>query len=1361
MKISSININGLNPRDVKFVNLMTFLRDEKVDLVLITESHLNDERLALIDFRGHEDWTIISNSPSSNQKGLTFILFNRPGSHLTTMTETYRDDAGRALSVEIKVGTAPPVGVLGIYAPTSNAPARQIDFYKALQEQQLRVDYMLGDFNMVEDTIDRNPQRSVPADVAKEFRSLTKGFALIDGWRLENEEVKQYTWHRADGTSSSRIDRIYASPGVIRKCIKWEITPMHLTDHEMVSVEWYPHDKINMGKGLWTLSPAYLEAPEMREVILEDIAILVDAVLPQWELQNDSWYTPLDASAPLQAIEAFSAFLNRVQTHCKVTQKGLMGKKHLVIDRLRKAMRRVEARTRSRANAQRIHKLRGRYIAYQESVDYTRRLRRRIGFETGKEIGLRAFYKLTSKGTDRQVHALADEKGKIHKKPEDLLKIGASFYEKLFTAEPTCPRSRVQIQSRIRKKGDFTGLEAPVRISEIETVLKHWGCETVPGPDGIPYEFYKTYAKDTRLKEVLTIVMTSIYQKDKFALEMPKKWKEGVIKILFKKGDSTLMANYRPLSMMNSIAKMFTSLLNNRLIPRFCPLIGAHQTGFLPGRNILENVKEAQVLLDVAELKQKPIYLVLLDQEKAYDRVDHTYLWGCLRAFGVPRWMIEVIKGYYKDTTSMVSINRHLSAAIQLTRGARQGCPLSCLLFNIAIEPFALLLIESSRDLPGWINESNIRHIVRMFADDTMVVLTSLSQWRVLLRLYGLYAKASGGKLNIKKTEIVSAGVTGEPEVIDGIEVSYRRAARYLGIPIGVEIDLEDFWYRLLCKVKNRIDEWQKVYLGLEGRIQVSKNCLDGMLWYFVRCLPITELQITAFREVVDRYIWARTGDQKTEAPIALQEVTRPRNEGGLNTMDISTMVTSLNMYWIQQMDLQLDFDVTERKSWTIVATEIMLFHAPAHVKKIVTRPWDQWWGHQELKVKQQSISHFWSRWVLVGRERQLEPETLRELLAINFWYHPEFKSHGKNRPRHANGCWLKMLSGEGLQRPIITVQDLIQVSLARVAGTNQAMERAARQLVQLFPSKWKTLIGDNLEDPSLCGPIAKRFRQTAISNKFGATLPLAGTENKPIYTLLKRNLLYKKTSDVKDLLDNFRKLCERDGVTFSNFPARAVWSSTRDREVDYPKFSDLYWKLVHGRVRCGEEWMGEFHLCPECKVPQTVEHLFWDCPIAVSSWRHMADTFAQISDTKCVLPTSWAALLLWGCSGRKTYRNTIDRKRWRTLFGLTFWAMWKSRSGWSHDGGFYSMKTVRSAFNDLLTQRVRVSRLQYLNLRDQGPLKEHSAIWAYSPHDTDTPPWLEGLLKVQDLREKAVLLPQAFTPYCFIFPAHQLATLP
>lgn len=81
--------------------------------------------------------------------------------------------------------------------------------------------------------------------------------------------------------------------------------------------------------------------------------------------------------------------------------------------------------------------------------------------------------------------------------------------------------------------------------------------------------------------------------------------------------------------------------------------------------------------------------IIGLDQEKAYDKVCHDYLWKTLAKYNIPNCFIKTVKSLYENARTVVIINGVTSAPFNVSRGVRQGDPLSCLLFNIAIEPLA------------------------------------------------------------------------------------------------------------------------------------------------------------------------------------------------------------------------------------------------------------------------------------------------------------------------------------------------------------------------------------------------------------------------------------------------------------------------------------------------------------------------------------------------------------------------------------------------------------------------------------------------------------------------------------------------
>ena len=79
--------------------------------------------------------------------------------------------------------------------------------------------------------------------------------------------------------------------------------------------------------------------------------------------------------------------------------------------------------------------------------------------------------------------------------------------------------------------------------------------------------------------------------------------------------------------------------------------------------------------------------LMIIDQAKAFDRVDHQYLFSALKGMGFGEKFISYVKLLYSDTYCMVKVNNRLCPPFSFRRGIRQGCPLSGLLYTIALEP--------------------------------------------------------------------------------------------------------------------------------------------------------------------------------------------------------------------------------------------------------------------------------------------------------------------------------------------------------------------------------------------------------------------------------------------------------------------------------------------------------------------------------------------------------------------------------------------------------------------------------------------------------------------------------------------------
>ena len=120
-------------------------------------------------------------------------------------------------------------------------------------------------------------------------------------------------------------------------------------------------------------------------------------------------------------------------------------------------------------------------------------------------------------------------------------------------------------------------------------------------------------------------------------------------------------------------------------------IIHATQTAVY-GRKIDQNIHLVRDLIEMANRDDDTAAFLFLDQEKAFDRVNHEFLFKTMKAFGIGDRFIKWVQTIYSNATSILNVNGHFSDKIPLKRGVRQGCPLSALLYVLVIEVLAIQL---------------------------------------------------------------------------------------------------------------------------------------------------------------------------------------------------------------------------------------------------------------------------------------------------------------------------------------------------------------------------------------------------------------------------------------------------------------------------------------------------------------------------------------------------------------------------------------------------------------------------------------------------------------------------------------------
>ena len=204
--------------------------------------------------------------------------------------------------------------------------------------------------------------------------------------------------------------------------------------------------------------------------------------------------------------------------------------------------------------------------------------------------------------------------------------------------------------------------------------------------------------------------------------------KGSVTRLIFKKrGDVKNLKNWRPISLLNVDYKIIFKAITLRLSKVLEHIIHPDQTCSVPGRSIFSNVTLLRDVLDYIQRTDESAILISLDQEKAFDRVNRSFLLKLLQVYGFGPDFCRWISTFYNGAFMQIILNGWLTDVISLERGVRQGDPLSPLLYVLCVEVLASL-IRSSPGIEGFLlpGARGLQARVRLYADDTTAILRNL-----------------------------------------------------------------------------------------------------------------------------------------------------------------------------------------------------------------------------------------------------------------------------------------------------------------------------------------------------------------------------------------------------------------------------------------------------------------------------------------------------------------------------------------------------------------------------------------------------------------------------------------------------------
>jgi hypothetical protein len=426
-----------------------------------------------------------------------------------------------------------------------------------------------------------------------------------------------------------------------------------------------------------------------------------------------------------------------------------------------------------------------------------------------------------------------------------------SFYSDLLNSQPTDKTqwSALSDTLSVLSREDAESCEGPYTYSECWRAICQMANDKSPGSDGLPAEFYKAFFPE--FGHIFVSIANSQYQH-----ELALSQRLGIINLLPKKnGDLHFLANWRPISLLNVDYKILSKSLVNRLKLVAAKIIGPSQSAAVPNRSIFDALHLLRNVFYYCKERNIPCLALSLDQAKAFDRVEHDYLFYIMEKMGIGTDFISKVKQLYNNIFSQVLVNGFLTTAFSVTRSVRQGCSLSPLLFVIAIEPLLNLIRQSlifkGIPIPGRVGEER----VVCYADDTTALVQNEASVKEVLALFDKYSRASGAQLNISKsTALVINGKFYNALLPSSLQIT--DTAKICGIFFGAQAGPKNEEL-LRTNITNSIQGLTGLTYTYHGKAQAFNFFFFlTKLWYLVTIFDLSVSFLSWVETKAFRMIW-------------------------------------------------------------------------------------------------------------------------------------------------------------------------------------------------------------------------------------------------------------------------------------------------------------------------------------------------------------------------------------------------------------------------------------------------------------------------------------------------------------------------
>ena len=1165
-KVISINVQGLHQQHRR---LVAFQALRNFDISFVQETHCSSE--TQIDFE--RDWKgrcIFSNGTKS-ARGVAILINER----LTgIITNTKRDNDGRVVSTELNIDDK-TITLTNIYAPNHDIDRRI--FFRQLHQycSTTNTTILGGDFNCCTKTIDKqggNPKATNTA--ITELDGLTATHNLIDIWRQQHPRTLGFTWtgkNPYDTTKhiQTRLDKFFITDSITHHITKSDIIPYAHSDHDAVTIT-IDFKQTKRGPGYWHFNNTLLTDKHFTDEIT---TFWTDWITKQHDFDNLSdWWD--------KCKHHFKTIATKHATRRRKKQKRRLDTLRRTTDRLQQ-----QATSGLTTDIEQYLESKEDLRAYELTELRAITLRAKVQFLEEGERSTKFFYNLEKKRqADRTITKITRDDATTTTDTYEMIAETHKFYKELYSADELSDDAAATIFDIDTTKLTDTErdqCEGQVTLDETTYAVKHMTNNKSPGIDGLTTNFYK-YFWDI-LGPHLTTVFNQAFQRGQLTLTQ----RRGIISLLYKKNDRTKLANWRPISLLTTDYKILAKALAVRLRGVISNIINTDQTANIPGRTINDNVSLIRDALRYANDNNTPLALITIDQLKAFDRVDHHFLFQTLTKFGFGPNFIQWIKTLYTDTTSSVKVNGWFTAFFHLQRGLRQGCPLSAPLYVIMAEILAIH-IRTNPNIHG-LRPPNAHTDVKLsqYADDTTLLLTDDNSITHVFKTLTLYEHASGAKINKSKCKGLWVGSFKHrtDRLHDFDWYNDYIPDKILGLHFG-NIDCSHLTRDArLRKLRNTCNAWKSRYLSFTGKTLIINGLLTSLLWYHATAEPYPKADIKVIEHIVYDFFWS------SKAPAINRDIlSLPKSHGGFNIHRITTKIAALRLSTLRRL-----LEPTPA-NWKFFTAYYLRIAGMQLGILALTQTYKDSQIDKTIPTYHKELLRAWNQ--LRPHIQRTDPLTERQTILDE----PLFLN--KNITDETNNC---LFNEQWITADLIRVSDLCYIVIPDFLPVLAIHELlSARCLIQTkqqldkilnaLPKQWISTL-------RIIPPVTNTTKQKP-------TFAIVKGQTKTDLTKIRTKTFYTLLRDIDDKQPNATLHWRQTYPTLAL--DKHFWTPT-NHDLLTNKQKDFNWKIKHiilpTALRLNRMGVYPTTICHNCNETETLEHLLLHCATLRPFWTTIQQT--------------------------------------------------------------------------------------------------------------------------------------------------------